>query len=1127
MPVPKFDPTRLQSTKQQPTQDGFDRWDAAAAATRVGGGFASSMGHVPGAVIGGAAEGVAQLLEYLGGDNSLSVGDRLGRIGSEAALSAIPGAMLFKGGRAATSAVRGGAVAGVGEAARQTFSDQKEYDLGRIGGVTAFGGLLGGGLAKVLPGSIGPQDLPPTVAPPRNLAQEGEEIFSKAAKAKQSPRDKNLTEQLDTALYAGKANDNAAVNELRKILEGKINLPSGASGLKDIDASIANEAKNAASKRKFNAQYDSKATKLEQAADLADYKSTQSAASKLDDALLKGEANDIAAAQEAKIAQDLADERAALGYVAEPPSFTEKIAGEIPGGASSKTTRFSIPDEEGEEGVDLLDALLGGGPKGSRAPRAAGAVDDVADDAAGQENELQREIYDAWIRLGETDKMAVKRAMRFEAPVLTETGYKARYVGTPTQVAARKGPSTIPLNPENNELAELLGVAPKVADDVPLPVVPQALPPVAPKAPVDREQLENVTHPSYFDEGFDGLEDAAVKAPKPVYSEAPIGPKAPAQEGWPPVDSEVMDLNRELQRLLGMGDDVAPKPQAPAPMGQPAIQQAKDTFPDEVNAELDQIGPAYRAAKKGSPERAKLGQQMAALRDFMFGRGRFAQGQGELPRTLDEATSPRIPQGPKVSEVVDEAPPAPQATAAPKIEPNADEISAAAKAGRPVGEAADDAQLEEFRKAGITLGSGLGGAQDMLRIVQENPEFALRALLGVGGAVGGAAYDDENRFRGALIGGAAGVGAPSIAKGLKNVNMDSFKSGAETVYNTIPQVQRFNYLADPISYSPETGVSSGLAANAFAGPYGATLMKGIELALSGDPAGLKILKEINPISFGKDMWKNRFEAHRLIKEGNLGRMEGQANTAPQAVQDVLSVPAMAMTAGDVTARTRLTDAGLPEGVARESTLTSEPVFPLMRRIANLTKGSPFGQMLAPFTRTPANIAEQGALRTPGLGFVLQKWGEQYGREADPLKQQVIQQLMSLGLGYGGYKVGEEFPESKLARQLTTNLGGTYSAPVSFGMALGQAKGKGRDVLKSAVSEPVVDRLVGPIPTTQPIIENASALLRLLGIEGFENARIPRGAIPAPIADAFGINAKQNKLESLRSKLPTLQSLRGQ
>ena len=372
-------------------------------------------------------------------------------------------------------------------------------------------------------------------------------------------------------------------------------------------------------------------------------------------------------------------------------------------------------------------------------------------------------------------------------------------------------------------------------------------------------------------------------------------------------------------------------------------------------------------------------------------------------------------------------------------------------------------------------------------------ELMVRLGLGVGAGLAGAAIDPlDNPLASGAAGFAVGAGAPSIVKGLTSIGVkpevvnqlsdklstpDGIREAASSIARSLPQLQRFNYLADVV----------GLPANALVGPWGAAMMGAIEHGLSGDPRGWVAAKSLlNGKKFMQNFWENRDEARRILHEGELGRAEmGVVEHLPKNAQEVLQAPGTVMTAGDVTARKFLHDAGFTEDEARRITLTSMPELQFFRDTAEAYKNSPFGQFVFPFRRTPSNIAEQGAMRTP-LGFFLQGKRE----VPDALKQQLVQQGLGAGVGLGAYGVGSNVdPETaKIIRRYVTNLGGQYSLHAGLGFGLGQASNRGTP-MNAFEKARAVDQVM-PLPTAEPIIDWLD-----YATSGFASEKLPKGARP--------------------------------
>jgi len=385
-----------------------------------------------------------------------------------------------------------------------------------------------------------------------------------------------------------------------------------------------------------------------------------------------------------------------------------------------------------------------------------------------------------------------------------------------------------------------------------------------------------------------------------------------------------------------------------------------------------------------------------------------------------------------------------------------------------------------------------------------SPAALQHLLAGGAGALIGGAVNDEDPFTGAVVGAGLGLAAPSVVSTLHQIGAnpdilhnlkdrittpEGLKKTAASIWETLPQIQRFNYLTS----------GPGMAANMWAGPYGSALFAGIEHALSGDPRGTELLKQLaNPLKFGK-LWKESLEeASELI-----GRAEGTSfNQATGPVQAGLSLPGLGMTAGDVAARKILTGVGFTEEEARRITLTAEPELPLPKKIADFGKGSALAQLLFPFKRTPANILEQGAERLPGIGSIVQEQRE----VPDSLRQQLVQQGLSAAVGTGSYALGNNLdPETaKIVRRFVSNFGGQYSMPASMGFAMGQAAQQGKPVLATGAAAGINEM---PLPTLDTPLQFSKWL--------FGEGPPPAGVVPGFVKELTSAPAAPPKIRPLK------------
>ena len=230
-------------------------------------------------------------------------------------------------------------------------------------------------------------------------------------------------------------------------------------------------------------------------------------------------------------------------------------------------------------------------------------------------------------------------------------------------------------------------------------------------------------------------------------------------------------------------------------------------------------------------------------------------------------------------------------------------------------------------------------------------------------------------------------------------------------------------------------------------------------------------------------------------------MEGAVLDPTSPLGTVLSYPGHAMTRGDVAIRRILQAAGFPEREARIMTLTSEPEAKGFRSFANFGKGEEHPvynmlfNMLFPFKRTPANIAEGSIQRAPGLGLAIQAFRD----KPDPIKQQLAQQGMGIGIGLGNYELGKNLdPETaKRVRRYSTNLAGRYGGIAATGFAAGQMAGRGKPAGPAAVARGLSEAF--PFPTTESLQDWGTLGYNALTGGDLE---LPRGAAPKLLTDIF-------------------------
>jgi len=537
----------------------------------------------------------------------------------------------------------------------------------------------------------------------------------------------------------------------------------------------------------------------------------------------------------------------------------------------------------------------------------------------------------------------------------------------------------------------------------------------------------------------------------------------------------------QLLKAFG-GRGPAGPPNVPA--GVPAIAEEAGAVPQLANffrTRVDAMGAANRGVKAAK-----------AAGEIMPEEGRRAIGAG----LQQEAKAAGLPTGaaarqapftPPPTATSPFSPPSPQGPGGPPgnplFRPNAEEIQAATKAGRPIGADADATQVAELKRA-LGIVDSEKGAVD--------PSLLLKLLLTGGGGLAGAAFDDENPLRGAAIGAGAGAGLSALPAALKSPKISKALFNA---YEAAPRVQRFSHLMD--IPDPFTGNPGGLFANAFVGPYGATMTGGLEAALQGDPRGASLMKSAaNPIKFMKGMKDAKGEAIRALREGELGRAEGLGlNRGPTStLTSLTAVPGVAMTMGDAHARRLIQEAGFTAEQARVMTLTSEAKDQALRQIQNLGKGGKYGpllELLFPFKRTPVNVFEQGAERFPLIPLIKAAvTGIENNAEA---KKLFAQQAISIPLAVASFIAGKELPpdQARIIKRYITNASGRFGLGSGAFFSMGQMANKNDRVGSQRLSY-LVDNAF-PLPTIEPVQDWVAYIAGKTG-KGPQRP-VPRGAFP--------------------------------
>lgn len=393
-----------------------------------------------------------------------------------------------------------------------------------------------------------------------------------------------------------------------------------------------------------------------------------------------------------------------------------------------------------------------------------------------------------------------------------------------------------------------------------------------------------------------------------------------------------------------------------------------------------------------------------------------------------------------------------------------------------------------------------------------DPALMTRLGLAGAGAAAGAAADQDNHLRGALIGGAAGAALPALVTKIATMaphlaadpalpheirpvaqmlqSREGFAHLAKEFINTLPSYQRAAMLTSP-----------NLLNNAVLAPWASGIVTAMELHLAGDPRGAVLMKMLwHPPTVANAFKTARVEAYHLISDSERG-VDTMAG-AQTPLQRMIAAPATAMTTGDVAIRNLGKAAGLSEDEVRRMTLTSEPEWRSSKALINFQRqGGPFAQMLLPFAKTLLNSVEQGTQAIPGVGSLVQAARE----TPDSIERQLAKQAMGAGvLGASGV-AGYEIPDDKntpvrnrFLRSAISNAGGPLAFLSSMGFAAGRAAKAGStpgEVLSKAGAQGFSDM---PLPSTNiPVGLWQGAVGDPQG-----NHPMPPGIVPGVVRDLY-------------------------
>lgn len=1079
---------------------------------RLGGAFASAPGGSIGAALAGGGEAIGQVLEGLGklpqlpgairdiittstpGARASQVGGFLvggttpaARIGVEAGIGAIPAASLLTG-RALSSALRTGAISGIGETGRE-IARGEPLSPGAIGGASILGALVGGLLSPFAPRTYG-QTQPPfewRQGPPKKYPTR--EAY-RAARATALPPPYRALTSKELEEQAAKKVGELPVGPLRS----------------DLDRVMVQRAKDIIAQRQ---------AEVRQAEQLA----------KRIEKILATRAKE---AEEARKHQEILSAIENVGAEPQTPTFSEALSAKTPqGGRLSQRTTYKVPREEDTEATELMKSMEPPVEPPPPPPSPAPPQTVTAPSSPAELNRLlggsrqinidrlrqalhpdQRDIFDAWLQVGRPVRYAFQKASAYTAPVRQSDGsIKAVPIGLPVKTAPVTpveettffGPSPEPptkLPPQVEPLVEKLQKT-----LTPTPRAPE-LPPVVEELQKPTPLITNASEESAASAealsrqaGMQARGEQYVVYDRAGRQRPLIGPEA---VDYKPAQGEVYGIEgpggfRILEDRGGRPPTAEWISPNISPEARAKLQVAEQTFQPEALAELQRLHRLYNTPGLDKAVKKQAGKELKELHEFMTGTGRFAA-----------SSTPKTPSPAQSLETVAELERLDQALQAAQQSTALDDL----------------AKFEALQREWDEYWKTQKG--------EASPALLLKALLGLGGGLTGAALTPEHPFLGALGGATAGLGIGFAPELMRLPAGARAKDALHQIYARIPQMMRFQYLIGPPApvynqageLRPPYFNPGGLIANAIGGPYGSLLTGGLEEFLAGNPQGRELLlRGGSPVSFVKRMFQPSTigRAVQLLAKGELGRAEGLgapiSGPISKKFTEITSWPAVYMTAGDETARQFMREAGFSEPVAREMTLTNEARAPFIRTLQNAGKGDPFWgpltEMQFLFRRTPLNILEQGVPRLPLFGALLQL------AQKNPDYQRILaQQLLAGGTGGLGFAAGATLPpeQARWVRRYLTNLSGRYSLGTGAAFTLGQMMNP-QDIIPPEQRLAYGIENLFPLPTAEPIAETAkfvggltgltapapppSSVIPVLGIPEFKQVAEKAGWIRSP------------------------------
>lgn len=1035
------------------------------------GAAAGGVGAVPGAVAGGAlgggiSEAIAQKLEPGGLHRKVNPG----RVVVSGALGAVPGTMAVRSGKVLASAGMGAAMGYAGTAGNKIADgvstaealNPTKWTPSEIAFGPVAGSVVGGALGRYTRPKGGPAPAPKPTYEVETTAQTGGSTLGGGKLSVKRGGGTVLTGAKSQPVEKVEVK-HGAQGDYKPPLEAEplsprenvpvTGAPAEASGR--VAKAVVKEEKEAT---KLAEKFEDTSAKRDANAQKAAEKvaTTESKlAEKFEDASLKKDANAEKVStklegEKTKLGEKFEDalikkdteadalakvEAGKVGLKPGTPSVVERVTSKEGPTQTTKTTRYEAPVE---------DAPDGGAPSTDK-PASNFSVDNPQ---VPPREHVAKTQY--------TNKALAKQHAEFyggEAAGVDVEGlpgrtYRVVFKNDPLPAPNVPVPRLAGKSPTLNETLE--GALNEVRGE-PSTTGPQAAGPVTDQSVLQAQQAAQA------EKAVADVTFAKNKVASDARNKLKLAPKTP--------DFEQPGLGKMTQDEIGSTIS-----QGPAEMTDEALKKAT-TKPAGAKSGDQLRAEAIEAAKTGKP--APLYKTKLEAAGENYGKIKDAKAAGEAVPEEGRAIAGKAAQKENRSSIME------------KVDPDSSDLTKLAPEQQ-------DAKLAELVKQFKDQKGAI--SQDLM----------VRLGLGGAGAMAGAAAMPDDPFTGALLGFGVGAFAPSVARALiARVNGGGVSAGgveqaakkiedyATTAFRMLPDWQRFSYLTS----------LPNLPMNMWVGPYGSAVMGAVEHWMAGDPRGLLALKALSPSNFMRRFSNEGIAAGKQAIYNSAERTEGELGKAgPAWFKRLTKYPGEMMTAGDHSARSILMDAGFTEAEARRITLTSEPELGIGRMVTGAKRGartaggkvSWLANMAVPFYKTATNQFEQGLMRTPALGILVQKFGRDM---PDPIKVQLAQQVVSGSVGGASFLLGTQVPkeDSKYVIKFLNNFGGQYGLVMTAAFVAGQASVSDTNEV-GAITEHAVQQL--PMFDAKPLYD-ISNLLRAVTY-GDRDLKTPSGIIPGLI-----------------------------